>query len=294
MKKGLLVVVAVLLIASFCLAGCGGKSDVIKITHKDYTEQRLTGQLMSVYLESKGFETEVTELAGTMLCYTALKNGSVDLYAEFTGSAYGAILDQTEIIGVQETYDYVKQRCEEEDKITWLQPLGWNNTYVLSVRPETAQEHNIQTVDDLIAIAPQLIMGCDKEFQNRADGLPGLKEAYLGLEFKDEVAMDQGLTYGALNNGDIDVNVSYSTDGRIEKFGLVNIEDNKGFFPPYFVTPILRMDYAQDNPDVVKALEELAGHWTEEDMQKYNLMVDEGEDTRVVAEQMLKDVGLID
>lgn len=293
MKKGLLVVLAVLLIASFALTGCG-KSDAIRITHKDYTEQRLTGQIMSVYLESKGFETKVTELAGTMLNFSALDNGDSDIYAEFTGSAYGAVLDQTEIIGLQETYDYVKSEFEKQYKITWLKPLGWNNTYVLSVRPETAQEHNINTIEDLIAIAPQLIMGCDKEFQNRADGLPGLKEAYPGLEFKDEVAMDQGLTYGALNNGDIDVNVSYSTDGRIAKFGLVNIEDNKNFFPPYFVTPILKMDYAEKNPEVVKALEELGGNWTEEDMQKYNLMVDEGEDARKVAELMLKDAGLIE
>lgn len=293
MKKGLLVVVAVLLIASFCLAGCG-KSDVIRITHKDYTEQRLTGQIMSVYLESKGFETKVTELAGTMLNFSALDNGDSDIYAEFTGSAYGAILDQTEIIGVQETYDYVKSEFEKQYKITWLNSLGWNNTYVLSVRPETAEEHNINTIEDLIAIAPELIMGCDKEFQNRSDGLPGLKEAYTGLEFKDEVAMDQGLTYAALNNGDIDVNVSYSTDGRIAKFGLVNIEDNKNFFPPYFVTPILKMDFAEKNPEVVKALEELGGNWTEEDMQKYNLMVDEGEDARKVAEMMLKDAGLIE
>lgn len=293
MKKGLLVVLAVLLIASFALAGCG-KSDVIRITHKEYTEQRLTGQIMSVYLESKGFETKVTELTGTMLNFSALDNGDSDIYAEFTGSAYGAILDQTEIIGVQETYDYVKREFEKQYKITWLKPLGWNNTYVLSVRPETAEEHDIKTIDDLIAIAPELIMGCDKEFQNRADGLPGLKEAYPGLEFKNEVAMDQGLTYAALDNGDIDVNVSYSTDGRIAKFGLVNIEDNKNFFPPYFVTPILKMDFAEKNPEVVKALEELGGNWTEADMQKYNLMVDEGEDARKVAELMLKDAGLIE
>lgn len=293
MKKGLLVVVAVLLIATFAFAGCG-KSDVIRITHKDYTEQRLTGQLMSVYLESKGFETKVTELAGTMLCYTALKNGEVDLYAEFTGTAYGAIFKQEEILGQQETFDYVKQRCEEEDKITWLKPLGWNNTYVLSVRPETAEEKNIKTVEDLIAYSSEFIIGCDDEFINRADGLPGLKEAYSGLEFKQAVPMDQGLTYAALKNGDIDVNVSFSTDGRIEKFGLVNIEDNKNFFPPYFVTPILRMDYADENPEVVKALEELGGNWTEADMQKYNLMVDEGEDARKVAELMLKDAGLLE
>lgn len=294
MKKGLLVVVAVLLIASLCLAGCGGKSDVIKITHKDYTEQRLTGQLMSVYLESKGFETEVTELGGTMLCYTALKNGSVDLYAEFTGTAYGAIFDQTDVLTPDETFDYVKKKSEEDDKITWLKPLGWNNTYVLSVRPETAEELNLKKVEDLIPYASEYILGSDDEFLNRTDGLPSLYDTYPGIEFKKELAMDQGLTYGALKNGDIDVNVSFSTDGRIAKFGLVNLEDNNQFALPYYVTPILRMDYAEKNPDVVKALEELGGNWTDDDMRKYNLMVDEGQDAREVAEIMLKDAGLIE
>lgn len=294
MKKVVSILLVVLFAMSLLLTGCAEKETVIKITHKDYTEQRITGQLLSVYLESKGFATEVTELSGTMLCYTALKNDDVDMYAEFTGSAYAAVFDQTEIIGEQATYDYVKEMSETTDGITWLKPLGWNNTYVLSVRAETAEEFNLKTVEDLIAVAPDMIMGCDDEFQNRADGLPGLQEAYAGLEFADVVSMDQGLTYTALNNGDIDVNVSYSTDGRIAKLGLINLEDSKKFFPPYYVTPILKMEFAEANPEVVAALNELGGHWTtDEEMQKYNLMVDEGESTVDVATMMLEDAGLI-
>ncbi len=294
MKKFLPLVFVVLLIASLFLAGCKKEDDIIQITHKDYTEQRITGQLLSVYLESKGFKTEVTELSGTMLCYTALRQGDVDVYAEFTGSAYGAILNQTEIIGVQETYNYVKQRCEDEHGITWLEPLGWNNTYVLSVRPETAEEYELTDISSLIAVAPELIMGCDDEFLNRADGLPGLKEYYPGLEFKQEIPMDQGLTYAALRDGELDVNVSYSTDGRIAKFSLVNLVDDKNFFPPYYVTPILRMEYAEEHPEVVEALIELGGNWTDAEMQQYNLMVDEGADAREVATLMLQAAGLID
>ncbi len=135
MKKYLPLVVALLLVAAFGFTSCGASEDTIRITHKDYTEQRLTGQLMSVYLESKGYKTEVTELSGTMLCYTALRQKNVDVYAEFTGSAYGDIFDQTEIIGVQETYDYVKKQCEEQHGITWLKPLGWNNTYIFPCVP---------------------------------------------------------------------------------------------------------------------------------------------------------------
>lgn len=291
MKKLVVSILAIVML--FSMTACGS-SDVVRIAHKNYTEQRLTGEVMSQYLESKGFKTEVTELAGTMICYTALQNDNIDVYAEFTGSAYGAILGQTEILGVQETFDYVKNATEEQDGITWLTPLGWNNTYVLSVRPETAEEYELKTISDVAAHSGEFILGSDSEFINRADGMIGLKELYPGLEFADEVPMDIGLTYAALANGEIDVNSSYSTDGRIAKYGLVNLEDDKNFFPPYYVTPILKLDYAEENPDVIAALEELGNVWTEEQMQVYNLMVDEGASVSDVASQMLQEAGLLD
>jgi len=293
MKKLVFVLVAVLAVAAFC-AGCGQQDAVVQIAHKDYTEQRITGQMISVYLESKGYKTEVSELSGTLLCYTALRQGDVDVYAEFTGSAYGAIFDQTEILGVQETYDYVKDRCEKEHGITWLQPLGWNNTFILAVRAETAQELGISDVSGLVPYAKDFVIGCDDEFIIRTDGLPGLKKTYEGLSFKQEIPMDQGLTYAALRSGDLDVISAYSTDGRIAKYDLVTLTDDKSFFPPYFVTPILRMDYAEKNPEITAALNDLGGRWTDADMQRYNLMVDEGADAREVATLMLRDVGLID
>lgn len=292
MKK--IIIITMALIVALTMVGCSGKDETIKITHKDYTEQRITGQLLSLYLESKGFETEVIELSGTMLCYTALKNGDVDVYAEFTGSAYGAIFEQTEIIGIQETFDYVKEQSEEQHGITWLKPLGWNNTYVLSVRKETADELNLSSISDLVSVSGSMILGSDDEFINRMDGLLGLKELYVGLDFSEEVSMDQGLTYAALKDSKIDINSSYSTDGRIAKFGLVNLEDDKNFFPPYYVTPIIRVDYAKEHPEIVKALEELGGHWTEAEMQIYNLRVDEGESTEDIAKLMLQDAGLIE
>ena len=293
MKKLSFVLLAVMA-AALLFTGCGRKDKVVQIAHKDYTEQRITGQMISVYLESKGFQTEVRELSGTLLCYTALRQKSVDVYAEFTGSAYGAIFDQTEILGVQETYDYVKERCEREHGITWLKPLGWNNTFILAVRAETAESLGISDVSGLVPYAPDYTIGCDDEFIIRTDGLPGLKIVYEGLRFKKEIPMDQGLTYAALRNGDLDVISAYSTDGRIAKYDLVTLTDDKNFFPPYFVTPIVRMEYAKDNPEIIAALNDLGGRWTDEDMQRYNLMVDEGADARAIATLMLRDVGLID
>jgi glycine betaine/choline ABC-type transport system substrate-binding protein len=293
-KTNIIILSLLLVIASFSFAGCSKDDKTIKIAHKNYTEQRITGQMLAIYIEENSdYKTEVTELAGTMLCYEALKNDQISLYAEFTGSAYGAILDQTEVLGIQETYDYVKSECEKQDGITWLKPLGWNNTYVLSVRNDTAEELGIKTITDLISHAPNMVIGSDNEFMIRVDGIKGLKDAY-GLKFKAEKPMDQGLTYAALRDGQLDVNSSFSTDGRIAKFNLFNLQDDKNFFPPYYITPILKQDFADKHPELVELLNKLENQWTEEDMQKYNLRVDEGDNPKDVARDMLKDKGLID
>ena len=295
MKRTLLIILAILVLAVGVMAGCGQSKDkVVQIGHKNYTEQRLVGQMLSVLIEeTTDYETEVTEFGGTMLCFEALKNDEIDVYPEFTGTAYGAILSESEILGKDETYDFVKAVFEEEYSITWLDSLSYNNTYVLSVTSETAEEYGVSTVTELVPYATEMIMGCDNEFIGRSDGLPGLKEAY-GIEFKQETPMDQGLTYAALRDGQIDVNVSFSTDGRIAKFDLVNLVDDKDYFPPYYIAPILKQDYVDANPEVVNALNTLGGHFTDEQMQLLNLQVDEGADARDVATQALKDEGLID
>lgn len=297
MKKIFFILLAVMLLAAGMMAGCsnqGNNDKVVRIGHKNYTEQRLTGKMLSVLIEAKtDYKTEVTEFGGTMLCFEALKNGEIDVYPEFTGTAYGAILQQTEVLGQQETYDYVKKAFEDQYGITWLSEMGWNNTYILSVTAETAESLGVSTVTELIPYANDMIMGCDNEFLGRTDGLPGLMDAY-GIDFKQKLPMDQGLTYAALRDGQIDVNVSFSTDGRIAKFNLVNLEDDLHYFPPYYVAPIVKSAYADENPAVVDALNMLNNAFTDEDMQKYNLAVDEGGDPREVAAQALRDKGLID
>jgi osmoprotectant transport system substrate-binding protein len=296
----LLALSLIVLLVAFMMVGCQpdeGAADMdadtdsgqepatmeaVKIGHKNYTEQRLSGQMLAVLIEEHtDYPTEVIEFGGTMLCFEALDSDEIDVYPEFTGTAYGAILEQAEILSPQETYDYVKAAFEEQYGITWLGEFGWNNTYVLSVTAETAEELGVSTVSELVPYAGDMVMGCDNEFLGRADGLPGLKETY-GISFKNELPMDQGLTYAALREGEIDVNVSFSTDGRIAKFNLVNLEDDKNYFPPYYVAPILKQDYADANPAVVEALLLIEGKYTDEDAQKYNLMVDEGGDPREV------------
>lgn len=294
MKRITAIIMALVLMSTLALAGCSKKDDkTIRIAHKNYTEQRITGQVLAIYIEENtDYKTEVTELAGTMLCYGALKSDEIDMYPEFTGSAYGAIFEQTEVLSPQATYDYVKKACEEQDGITWLNLFGWQNTYVLSVRQETADELGLKTLSDLKPYAKDMIIGGDNEFVARLDGLVGLKQSH-GFEFKEEKSMDQGLTYAALRDKQLDVNASFSTDGRIKKFNLVNLEDDLNFFIPYYVVPIMKIEFTENHPELTELLNKLDNIWTEEDMQDYNLRAEEGADVKQVARDMLKDKGLI-
>lgn len=293
MKKRTLLILIVLAVALLVTVSCKKDSETIRIVHKNYTEQRLVGEMFSVYLDSKGFKTEVKELGGSMLCFNAIMNNDADLYPEYTGTAYSAVLNQKEILGADETYDYVKSEFEKQYEITWLKPLGFNNTYVLSVTKAKAEEYNLKTISDLAPYAKDWLLGGDQEFGVReSDGYPAVQNKY-GFSFKKYNGMDQGLTYTALVNGNLDVNSSFATDGRIQKYNLINLEDDKQVFPPYYCTPIMKIEFAEKNPKVVEALNALENVFSDEDMQKYNLMVDEGAIVHNVAVQMLEDKNLI-
>jgi glycine betaine/choline ABC-type transport system substrate-binding protein len=297
MKKKIKVAIVTVVCALLFMAGYSFSSlaanDVVRIGNVEFAEQRILGQLFAIYLESKGYKTEVSELPSTWSIFNALKNGDIDVYTDYTGALYGVIFNRAKALSEDETYNYVKTRLEEEYGITLLKPLGWNNTYMLTVTPETAKKYRLKTISDLIPVANRMILGSDPEFPYRKDGLIGLSETYVGLNFRNTKSMPQALTYQALVDGKVDSIASYSTDGQIEQYGLVNLIDDRNFFPPYYVAPILKMDFAAKNPEVVAALEKLANQWTEDDMKKYNLMVDEGQDPRAVAELMLRDKGLI-
>ena len=268
-------------------------NDIIKIAHRSFAEQRILGQLLAVYLESKGYKTEVSEYPGIKQSFNELQSGNVDVYAEYTGTLYTNILNQTKTLSKYETYNYVKNSLEKEYGITLLNPLGWNNTYVLSVRPETAETFRLQRISDIIPVSHQLVLGSDELFANRKDGLIGLLDMYHGLNFKGIRPMNQALTYQALIDGITDINASYSTDAEIEEFGLINLIDDKNYFPPYYVSPILKISFAEKNPEVVAALNDLGDRWTEKEIAQYNYMVDQGQDPRAVAEMMLRDKGLL-
>ncbi len=287
------IVLFFLIIITFCFISCDSKDPIITIVNKNFTEQRIIAEVLKQYLEARGFNVKVEELGGTLQCFNAIKSGDADLYCEYTGTTYRAIFGQTDNLSIEDTYNYVKDRCEEEFGITWLKPLGFNNTYVITTTQDLVNKYDLKTISDLKPIANNLVLGGPFEFAVREyDGYPALKREYC-FEFKEYKAMDPALTTKALLNGLIDLNTYFSTDGRIAKNNLINLEDDKNVFPPYYCTPIMNINFAKANSEVVNALNELENVISDKDMQYYNLIADEGLSIEETAKKLLEDKDLI-
>jgi osmoprotectant transport system substrate-binding protein len=288
----------VLIMAIVVFAACGKKEAevaTIKIGHKNYTEARVLGQLFAVMIENHtDYKTDVKELGGTKIAFEALKSGDINLYPEYSGTAYAALLNESGLSDPDEVYQFVKEKLKAENNLEFLKPLGYNNTYTLAVRAETAEKYNLKTFSDIAKVSNELVMGATMEFLEREDGMLGLKKIFPGMEFKEEKALDGGLRYTAIKDSKTDVADAFSTDGKLITYNLVILEDDKNFFPPYYVAPLLNGEFAEAHPEVSEALGKLSGQINETEMQNMNYRADEeGIPARAVAEEFLKEKGLI-
>ncbi|WP_432403496.1 glycine betaine ABC transporter substrate-binding protein [Wukongibacter sp. M2B1] len=190
-------------------------------------------------------------------------------------------------------YELVKKRYEEEKEMKWLKPLGFNNTFAITIKESKAEELGISSLTELGPVSKDLIFASTQEFLERNDGYDHFKEVY-NIEFKEIKAMDPGLCYTAVKGDQVDINVSFATDGRIPAFGLKVLTDDKNFFPTYFAAPIIRMDTLEKYPELEELLNSLAGKLTDNEMANLNAKVDiEKKDSKTVAKDWLKENGLI-
>ncbi len=291
--------VCVLLVITlvFAYAGCTKKNEKkIVIGSKNFTEQVILGEMVSILLEKKtdlNVERKLN-LGGTFICFEALKQGDIDLYLEYTGTGLTAILKMPVISDPQKVYNLVKEAYKKRFNLVWLKPLGFNNTYTLTMRGKQAEEHNTKTISDLAAWKDKFIAGFTHEFFERPDGYPNLIKHY-GFEFtKKPREMDPGLMYIAIANEEVDIICGFATDGRILAFNLVTLKDDKDFFPPYWAVPVVRGETLNKHPEIAKVLNQLAGKINNAAMIEMNYKVDKkGEDSKKVATEFLHNIGLI-
>lgn len=269
---------------------------VIKIGSKDYTEQVLVSCLTADMIESN---TDIKidrqlSLGSTTTAFNAIKQGSIDMYIEYTGSAYCDILKNKPISDMEKVYNTVKKDLKSQYNIETLKQYGFNNTFAMTVTKETAEKYNLKKVSDLVKCASSMKLGCVFEFLERADGLTGLEKTY-GFKMGENKALDGAPRYKALITGEVDIIDAYSTDGLIKKFSLVSLEDDFNYFPPYYATPIIRTDTLEKYPEIVPVLKKLGKVLTNDVMSELNYRVDElNEKPKDVSKDFLRSIGFID
>jgi osmoprotectant transport system permease protein len=274
----------------------GEKRPIVVIGSKNFTEQFILSQLMAQLLEEKNnfLVDKRFNLGGTMICHGAIKSEEIDLYAEYTGTALTAILDQEVIADPEKALEKVKEEYEKNFDATWLSPFGFNNTYAITVRESFARSKNLETISDLREISESLTAGFTAEFVERPDGFPGLRQAY-NLNFKEVLDLEPALMYQAIAKGEVDVICAFATDGRIAAYDLEPLRDDKKFFPPYEAAPVVRTEVLEKFPEIGETLNLLAGRIGDATMQEMNYEVDEkGRSPRAVALEFLEREGLVE
>ena len=256
------------------------RSSRITIGAKNFTEQVVLGELLAQEIEAVTGESVARRfyLAGSYICQQALESGRIDAYVEYTGTALTAILKQPlPPVGQRDAarvFATVQRLYAQRYKIRVEPGLGFENTFAMVVRAGDAQRWSLRTISDAIPHAGEVRLGVGYEFEERPDGLRGLEAAY-GLRFSgDPRTMDLGLLYRALTSNQIDMVAGSSTDGPIRALGLVALEDDRHYFPPYEAVPLVREDSLRRHPGIQTALDRLAGKISAEEMRGMNDAVD--------------------
>lgn len=246
----------------------------VVVASKDFTEEFILGEMYALLLENAGYQVErKINLGGTPVVQQALLNEEVDLYPEYTGTGLLTVLKQPVMSDPTAVYEAVKQGYEEQFKLTWLEPAPMNNTQALAMTKARAEELGLTTISEMVAVADQLIMAAPPEFAEREDGYPGLQRVYGDFGFKEVLAIDAGLRYQALLNGEADIIMAFGTDGEIAANDLLVLQDDQGLWPPYQVAPVIRQAVLDANPDIADTLNQLAPLLTDATMQQLNYEV---------------------
>jgi osmoprotectant transport system substrate-binding protein len=278
------IVIALAALALGSLAGCAPpRSNHIVIGAKNFTEQVVLGELLAQHIEhATGQKVERRfYLAGSYICHQALLAGRIDAYVEYTGTALTAILKQPLQKDPAAVAGVVRKLYAQRYNVRSFDSLGFENTFAMVIRGDEAERLHIATLSEAGAYAPQWRLGVGYEFEERPDGLAGLRAAY-GLNFAGSPrVMDLGLLYRALAAQQVDLIAANSTDGPIQAMHLAVLADDRHYFPPYQAVPLVREEALRRWPELGSALESLTGKISADDMRTMNNAVD-GEHRDVV------------
>ncbi|MER5131878.1 glycine betaine ABC transporter substrate-binding protein [Serratia marcescens] len=291
------------LLFSLLMTGAAAWAAPLTLASKNFTEQRILSAITVQYLRAKGFQVEPKTNLATVITRNAMINKQIDMTWEYTGTSLIIFNHINKRMSPQETYDTVK-KLDAKLGLVWLQPADMNNTYAFAMQRQRAEKEQIRTMSQLVAKVEQVrktdpkhnwLLGLDLEFAGRSDGLKPMQALYdMPLDRPQIRQMDPGLVYNAIRDGFVDAGLVYTTDGRVKGFDLQVLEDDKGYFPSYAVTPVVRAEVLQNTPGLEAALNTLSKQFNNQVITELNAKVDIDYQTpQQVADAFLKQRGLI-
>lgn len=278
MKRTVLIILTAVLVLGMLFSFTGCKSSdqtIIRVGSKDFTENLIVAEIYALALEDAGYKVERKLIIAGSVVHTSITSGEIDLYPEYTGTGLLAILQLPMNSDPDIVYQTVKDAYAEQFKITWLDSTDVNDRNGLAIRTEVAREYNIYTMSDLQREAEHIRVCSQGEFEYREDGIPGLTKVYGPFNFASINVYDNGIKYQILEQGKADLCPGYSTDAQLvdtEKFTY--LEDDKGFWPPYYLAPIVRSEVLEANPEIAAILNAVSAKLNTETMVALNAKVD--------------------
>jgi osmoprotectant transport system substrate-binding protein len=278
------------------------KGTTVTVGSKEFTEQLVLCNITALALKSAGATVKTKcGLSGSNTARTALTSGSIDMYWEYTGTAWVNYLKHTKPItdSVQQ-YDAVAKEDLAKHQIKWLDRSTANNTYALAVKTTTANQLNVKSLSDYAKLAqsdPKKASVCiASEFAGRSDGWPGVQKTYGFTMPKANVAtLAEGAIYNAVGKGKpCNFGEAFTTDGRIKALKLTTLTDDKKFFPVYNPALNVRQSVVKAHPGIATVMNTVTKGIDTKTLQDLNSRVDvKGQDPKTVAEDWLKSKGYI-
>ncbi|YCA44316.1 osmoprotectant ABC transporter substrate-binding protein [Bacillus sp. JZ8] len=277
------------------LSSCSSK-DTIKIGAATFTETKIIAQIYKQLIEDRtDIEVDVIpDLLSTPMILKAMDRGDIDMSLMYSGVVFNNFFPVESTKDRDEVLKIAKEGFNKYYDFKWFDPLGWENTYAVTVRKEEADKKNLQTISDLEPYQDSMKLGVDSSWKERTeDGYRPFSKHY-GLNFQNLYAMDINLLYQAVGTKDVDVVVAYSTDPRIIEYNLKVLKDDKRFFPPYDASMVARNAILKEHPEVEGIIDELTGKIDAETITKLSYEVDiKNRSERDVAKEFLTERGLL-
>lgn len=281
------------------IGGTTAGGQKVVVSSKNFTEAIIIGEMYAQVLESAGVPVErKLNLGSTAIAHEAIlkggANGGIDLYPEYTSTGLLTVLKADRINDPEKAYQAVKEGYQQRFNLVWLDKSPMNDTQAMVTTKEVSEQRGIKSLQDLCDKASELTLAARAEFTIREDALPALQQIYGGCNFKEIRAVESDLLYKALVNKEVDVAQADSTAGEIAGYGLVLLEDPKGYGGPYNIAPVVRQDVLSAFPQIADALNRLAPRITNEQITALNWEVaGKGRNYPEVAREWLRTQGLI-